>query len=154
MKWKHFPRNWPFVQGIHRSPVNSPHKGQWRGILMIFFYQHLNKQLSKHWWGWWFETPSHPLWRQCTEISKLTLLSPMNMKMIQYRSMLMHADIPRFCDDHIRGEFGRINNVYRLSLYVIMPHGQYRSHKKAVCVMTWTSLLMPCWMVKNLPFDC
>ena len=21
----------PFVQGIHRSPVNSPHKGQWRG---------------------------------------------------------------------------------------------------------------------------
>ena len=34
-KWKHFPRNWPFVRGIHRSPVNSPHKGQWRGALMI-----------------------------------------------------------------------------------------------------------------------
>ena len=32
MKWKHFPRNWPFVRGIHRSPVNSPHKGQWRHI--------------------------------------------------------------------------------------------------------------------------
>ena len=30
-KWKHFPRNWPFVRGIHRSPVNSPHRGQWRG---------------------------------------------------------------------------------------------------------------------------
>ena len=28
IKWKHFPRNWPFVRGIHRSPVNSPHKGQ------------------------------------------------------------------------------------------------------------------------------
>ena len=28
IKWKHFPRNWPFVQGIHRSPVNSPQKGQ------------------------------------------------------------------------------------------------------------------------------
>ena len=26
IKWKHFPRNWPFVRGIHRSPVNSPHK--------------------------------------------------------------------------------------------------------------------------------
>ena len=24
---------WPFVLGIHRSPVNSPHKGQWRGAL-------------------------------------------------------------------------------------------------------------------------
>ena len=35
IKWKHFPRNWPFVQGIHRSRVNSPHKGQWRGALMF-----------------------------------------------------------------------------------------------------------------------
>ena len=34
-KWKHFPRYWPFVRGIHRSPVNSPHKGQWRGTLMF-----------------------------------------------------------------------------------------------------------------------
>ena len=35
IKWKHFPRNWPFVRGIHRSPVNSPHNGQWRGALMF-----------------------------------------------------------------------------------------------------------------------
>ena len=35
IKWKHFPRYWPFVRGIHRSPVNSPHKGQWRGTLMF-----------------------------------------------------------------------------------------------------------------------
>ena len=35
IKWKHFPRNWPFVRGNHRSPVNSPHKGQWRGALMF-----------------------------------------------------------------------------------------------------------------------
>ena len=26
---------WPFVRGIHRGPVNSPHKGQWRGALMF-----------------------------------------------------------------------------------------------------------------------
>ena len=35
IKWKHFPRYWPFVRGIHRSPVNSPHKGQWRGALIF-----------------------------------------------------------------------------------------------------------------------
>ena len=35
IKWKHSPRNWPFVRRIHRSPVNSPHKGQWRGALMF-----------------------------------------------------------------------------------------------------------------------
>ena len=34
IKWKHFRRYWPFVRGIHRSPVNFPHKGQWRGALM------------------------------------------------------------------------------------------------------------------------
>ena len=34
-KWKHFPRYWPFVWGIHRSPVNSPHKGQWRRAFMF-----------------------------------------------------------------------------------------------------------------------
>ena len=35
IKWKHFPRCWPFVRGIHRSPVSSPHKGQWRAALMF-----------------------------------------------------------------------------------------------------------------------
>ena len=35
IKWKHFPRYWPFVRGIHRSPVNSAHKGHWRGALMF-----------------------------------------------------------------------------------------------------------------------
>ena len=35
IKWKHFQRYWPFVRGIHRSPVNSPHKGQWRGALVF-----------------------------------------------------------------------------------------------------------------------
>ena len=35
INWKHFPRYWPFVRGIHRPPVNSPHKGQWRGALMF-----------------------------------------------------------------------------------------------------------------------
>ena len=35
IKWKHFPRYWPFVRGIHRSPVNSQHKSQWRGALMF-----------------------------------------------------------------------------------------------------------------------
>ena len=35
MKWKHFLRYWPFVRGIHPSPVNSLHKGQWRGAMMF-----------------------------------------------------------------------------------------------------------------------
>ena len=35
IKWKNFPRYWPFVQGIRRSPVNFSHKDQWREALML-----------------------------------------------------------------------------------------------------------------------
>ena len=28
----------------------------------VFFDLYPNKRLSKQWWGWWFETPSCPLW--------------------------------------------------------------------------------------------
>ena len=35
IKWKHFPGYRPLVRGIHRRPVNSPHKGQWRGALLF-----------------------------------------------------------------------------------------------------------------------
>ena len=42
IKYKHFPHNWPFVRGIHRSPVNSPHKGQWREALLFFICPWIN----------------------------------------------------------------------------------------------------------------
>ena len=35
IKWKHFPRNWPFVWGIHRDRWIPRTKGQWRGALMF-----------------------------------------------------------------------------------------------------------------------
>ena len=63
--WRHqmetFPRYWPFVCGIHRSPLNSPHKGQWQGALIFSLICTLNKRLIKQSWGWWPETPSHSL---------------------------------------------------------------------------------------------
>ena len=37
IKWKHFPRYWPFVRGIHQSPVNFIHKGQWRGACVCVY---------------------------------------------------------------------------------------------------------------------
>ena len=55
----------PFVRGIHLSPANFPLKGQWRGALMFSLICALNKRLSKQSRGWWFETPSRSLWRQC-----------------------------------------------------------------------------------------
>ena len=121
-----------FVRGIHRWPVNSPHKGPVTRkmfpfddvimctallcVLMLWLYHqcfliHImtssngnifrvagplcgeftgpgefpaqrpvtrsfdfffdlrpNKRLSKQPWGWWFETPSWLLWRQCKDL--------------------------------------------------------------------------------------
>ena len=61
IKWKHFPRYWLFVRGIHRSTGSSPHKDQWS--FDVFFDLRLYKRLSKQSWGWWFETLLRPLWR-------------------------------------------------------------------------------------------
>ena len=33
----------------------------------VYFDLRLNKRLSKQPWGWWFETPSWSLWRQCND---------------------------------------------------------------------------------------
>ena len=66
VKWKHFPRYWPFVRGIHWSSVNSAHQGQWRGALICA----LKKLLGKQSLGWWFEMPSRPLWRQSNAVEE------------------------------------------------------------------------------------
>ena len=67
IKWKHYPRYWPFVRGIHRSPVNSPPERPVTRSFDVFFDLCLNKRLSKQLWGWWFETSSRSLWRHCNE---------------------------------------------------------------------------------------
>ena len=36
IKWKDFPRYWPFVWGIHRSLVNSPNKSQCHRALIFY----------------------------------------------------------------------------------------------------------------------
>ena len=57
IKWQHFPRYLPFVWGIQRSSVNSPHKGQWRGALMFSsICACINCWVNND------ETPSRPLW--------------------------------------------------------------------------------------------
>ena len=70
IKRKQFPHYWPFVRGVHRSPMNSPQKGKWRGALMF--------SLICAWINGWvnnreagdFETLSRPLWRHCNDYSK------------------------------------------------------------------------------------
>ena len=50
-----------------KSPVPGefPAQRPVTGSFDFFFDLRLNKQLSKHSLGWWFETLSRPSWRQC-----------------------------------------------------------------------------------------
>ena len=62
IKLKHCPRNWPFVGGIHRSPVDSPKKRPVTRGLDIFCDQCLNKRVITQSRRWWFGMPSRSLW--------------------------------------------------------------------------------------------
>ena len=61
---------------------NSPVPGEFppqRPVTQSFdvlFDLRPNKRLSKQWWGWWFETPSCPLWRQCNGFKSGTAKTP------------------------------------------------------------------------------
>ena len=58
---------WLFVRGIHRSPVNSPYKGQWRGVLML--------SLIYAWTNGWINTrDADDLRRHLRSISSLCLV--------------------------------------------------------------------------------
>ena len=77
IKWKHFPRYWPFVRGINRSPVDYPHKGQCRGALMLFDRDLRRNRthycVSVIWKKWsWFHCQSHPC---CLYLLTLPILS-------------------------------------------------------------------------------
>ena len=74
IKWKHFPRYWPFCAG--NSPVTGEFSSQ-RPVMRridVFFDLRLNKRLIKQSWGWWSETPSRSLWRHCNENSRTVIM--------------------------------------------------------------------------------
>ena len=62
--WRHQMETFSALLAIcaGNSPVNSPHKGQWRGALMFSLIC-----ACKQSWGCWFETPSRSLWRHCND---------------------------------------------------------------------------------------
>ena len=81
IKWKPFPRYWPYVRGIHRSSVNSLQKGLVTRSFDVFFDLCLNKRLSKQSWGWWFETPSRSSWRHRNALENVTFPHLIVLKM-------------------------------------------------------------------------
>ena len=74
----------------------------------VFFDLRLNKRLSKQPWGWWFETPSFPLWRHCNEISSRLNIIILD-KMIQLFVMSVWPSM--WCNQ----------SLHQASLHVVIP---------------------------------
>ena len=67
IKWELFPRNLALCEVIHRSQVDSPHKGQWRRALMLSLSCAWTNGSVKQSRRWRFQTPSRSLWRHCND---------------------------------------------------------------------------------------
>ena len=73
--WRHqketFSALRPFSVGNSQVTGEFPSQRPVTRSFDIFFALRLNKRLSKQWWGWWFETLLHPLWRHCDVVISL-----------------------------------------------------------------------------------
>ena len=74
--WRHQMETFSAILALcaENSPVTGEFPSQ-RPVTRsfdVFFDLRLNTRMSKHSWGWWFETPSRSLWRHCND--KLGLL--------------------------------------------------------------------------------
>ena len=107
----------------------------------VFFDVRKNKQLSKQWWGWWFDTPSHPLWRHCDALKFHTIIKhncriiasvPVSELTLRFQTTTKH--------NGIREEV--LNNVGNKSKHdkiVCMTYGIYsiQSRKRPNWFMFW-----------------
>ena len=75
--WRHQMETFSALLAIFvgNSPVTSEFPAQRPAMqsFNVFFDLRLNKHLSKISWGWWFEMPSHPLWRHCNNKCKICM---------------------------------------------------------------------------------
>ena len=68
----------------------------------VFFDLRLNKWLSTHSWGWWFETPSRSLWRQSNEHQKFEIiLTPMEAFTLKQILIISDNDKKSTCNSAI-----------------------------------------------------
>ena len=63
--WRHQIETFSALQALCAGNSPVPAQSPVTRSFDVFFDMRLNKRLSKQPWGWWFETPSWSLWRQC-----------------------------------------------------------------------------------------
>ena len=125
----------------------------------VFFNLRLNKWLSKLWYGWWFETPSRPFWRQCYDIKVAEMCSKLvqDLKSVAQWWRKRRSFDP--CLDSIKALRSRQNGRHladdiskcifpkenirikiRISLKIV-PKGRINNEPALVPIMVWRPIL-------------
>ena len=127
IKWKHFPRYWPFVWWIHRRPAQRPVTQSFD----VFFDPHPHKRLSKQ-WGWWSETPSCPLWRHHNGLCR------MNGSLSSMRNIFHYLRILS------------VQKQWPMQYFFIFPHNNSaRELKSKDCILTNNVNVLYCQWLPN-----
>ena len=141
IKWKYNPRYWPFVRGIHRSPVNSPYKDQWRGALMF--------SLICAWINDWANNrEAVDLRRHRAHYGVIVMFSPLKycvLAIIQTLEALhpLHALHWGFHNNSSSGKSGSVKSTPHLQIYnsawfiwttrkYMIRHGKLRLHNSSI----------------------
>ena len=81
----------PRERRIPLSPVNAPHKGQWRRTLLfsLICAWRLNKRPSKQSRRRWFDTPLYSSWCHCDVYNFSHISSPLTLEIKYKRNIQM-----------------------------------------------------------------
>ena len=138
------------MRGIHRSPVNSPHKGQWRGALMFSLINTLVNSWENN-----REAGDFRCHRAHCDVIVMC-----NFSRIQFNWSVIYADCNKLCSNkHARTIF------YHCILYEywtdVVPSDQivYREHWNKniffrdiyVCIK-WSLEFVFCWNRRCIPY--
>ena len=106
------------------------------GSFDVIFDLRLIKGLSKQSWGWWFETPSYPLWRHCNVNIVHWTTSCSLIILIHFHDILINAWKQQHALPlHVGGVLQRLplydNLVYLVTIcqYHILQHTGSRRHQ-------------------------
>ena len=131
IKWKHLPCYWPIVRGIHRSPVDSSRKGQWRGLLKLYLICAWTN-------GWANNRNADDLWRHCSyfDVSAMYSRAREYVKLKHMQTNIYHSYII-------------IYHLYLTFIYILFIYDVYLCQSRLSRNSRFPGILFACMLTGN-----
>ena len=93
-------------------PSQRPVTRSFEGFLEL----RLNKRLSKQSWGWWFESPSCPLWRHCNVI---------DYQWFYLSSLAQNSNVNAYIQSEYKRQMQILKLMIRMIWYIFLVCSRY-----------------------------